>query len=233
MNEKTPKTAAKTTPVPMPIPRNDAPIEPLTPTLPPEMAAQMAQMQQMIESQQKLIEGLTDQVKNSAPQEPRHLPIPKSFLDEKELNAEIPTVTIKVNGTYTTRGEHRKEVIVKDFEDVSIEVPFNFNIGHVKLCTNRHVRQTLKGIRIREFHYDKQQKPSPTNKKRAVKYFMSDRGLRDNERMKKSYMREIERRKLEADQLAQGILPSGALDDTEYGADGLAPVTENHQYVTE
>lgn len=157
-------------------------------------------------------------------QNPFFLPIKRKHLTEEELNAPIEVVTVRIWGDYTKRGEHRKEIITGDY-DAEVEVPKGFNRGHVKLAANRYVKNELKGIRARHFHYDAEEAPKPVAHKRKVKDFMSWQGLRDNETMKREFEREIARRKAEADQMAAGIPPQ-FVDDSQYGADGLPKFSE-------
>lgn len=166
------------------------------------------------------------------PQNPFHVPIAKTFLTEEELNAPISVVKIKVFGSYTKRGEHRKEVVEDQF-DATVEVPHNFNIGHVKLACNRYVREIMKprGIRVRVFKHDETIPPEPCEYQRRVRDFMSAKGLRDNARQKRAYDREIEKRKAEMDSMAAGALPQ-FMDTTAYGSDGLAPINNDKQYVS-
>lgn len=157
-------------------------------------------------------------MQDSAPQNPFFRPIPRQFKTEDELNQPIDCLIVSVYGQYTTRGEHRKEVIEKHYE-AEIEVPANFNKGHVKLGVNRYVRKKLHGIRARTFHVNDEVEPKKAEHRRRVRDFMSDKGIRDNERAKKEYMREMKKRKEEAEQMAaDGMMP---FDQTEYGPDGL------------
>ena len=158
-------------------------------------------------------------------QTPFFIPIRRRHLTEQELDAPVKVVTVKVWGEYTCRGEHRKEVIAKNYE-AELEVPANFNKGHIKLAANRHVKNVLKGIRARHCYYDENEKPKPVEHKRRVRDFMSWQGLRDNETMKREYEREVERRKAEAEARQAGIVPQGVQDDSQYGADGLPKFSE-------
>lgn len=158
-------------------------------------------------------------------QSPFFIPIKRKHLTEEELNAPVGVVTIRVWGDYTCRGEHRKEVITREY-DAELEVPDNFNKGHIKLAANRHVKNVLKGIRARHCYHDEASAPKPQPHKRRVRDFMSWQGIRDNETMKREYEREIEKRKAEAENMQNGILPSGAVDDSVYGSDGLPKFSE-------
>ena len=159
-----------------------------------------------------------------APQTPFFPTLKRNYLTEQELDAPIPVVQIRVWGNYTKRGEHRKEVVQQDFT-AEIEVPMGFNRGHVKLSCNRYVRVHLKGIRVREYHIDESYEPVPLEHKRRVRDFISKRGMRDNERSKKEYQRELEKRQNEARAIAEGQPPQ-FIDDTVVGADGLPELSE-------
>lgn len=154
-----------------------------------------------------------------APQNPFFRPIPRNYLTEEELDRAISVVKVKVYGSYTKRGATRKE-IVEDQYEADVEVPADFNVGHIKLAVNRHVKKQLKGIRARTYYRDEDSEPQPVEHKRRVRDFISERGMRDNERAKRDYQREMQKRKAESDALAAGIAPAFA-DDTEYGRDGL------------
>ena len=162
------------------------------------------------------------------PQMPYFTPLKRTYLNEKELNAPLKVVEIAVYGSYTARGEHRKEIVEKQFEG-TIEVPENFNKGHVKLAVNRFVKREMKGIRAREFHVDEDVTPKPLEHRRKVMEFMSKRGLRDNERLKRNYIRDMKKRKAESDAMANGQVPQ-FMDDSEYGNDGL-PKFSDRTYV--
>lgn len=154
------------------------------------------------------------------PQNPFYVPIHRKHLTEAELNEAVKVVTIRVWGDYTCRGEHRKEVIVRDY-DAHLEVPENFNKGHIKLAANRYVKNQLKGIRARHCYVDEHEEPKPVDHKRRVKDFMSWQGLRDNDSLKREYEREVAKRQAEAENMANGIIPRGVADDSLYGSDGL------------
>lgn len=158
------------------------------------------------------------------PMNPFFRPIKRTHLTENELNAPVRVVSVKVWGDYTCRGEHRKEIYTKNYE-AEVEVPENFNRGHIKLAANRYIRNELKGIRARHFYFDENEKPKPLEHKRRVRDFMSSQGIRDNESLKREYDKEMARRKAEADQMAAGIPPQFA-DDTNYGSDGLPKFSE-------
>lgn len=162
---------------------------------------------------------------NYAPQQPHFTQIRRQFLTEDELEKPVDVVLVSVWGKYTLRGDTRKEVIEKSF-NIEVEVPKNYNLGHVKLSTNLHIRRNLGGIRAREFHVDDRKPAKPiTEYRRRVKDFMSDKGLRDNDRLKREYMREVDKRKREADALAAGQIPQ-FIDNTQYGQDGSMPVSD-------
>lgn len=162
------------------------------------------------------------------PQSPHFASIPRFHKTENELNAAVAVVKVGVYGKYTKRGDHRKEVIEADFEAI-VEVPATFNKGHLKLVANRYVRKTLKGIRVRTFYLDEEVQVEKLDHKRRVRDFMSDKGLRDNNRLHRTYDRAIAQRQAEANSLAGGIAPSGLTDNTQYSGDGLMP--NNGKYV--
>ncbi len=165
-----------------------------------------------------------------APQQPHFAPIRKAFLTDDELEKPIDVVLISVWGKYTLRGEHRKEVIEKSFA-FEVEVPKQFNLGHVKLSVNRHIRRVLGGIRAREFHVDDRKPVKPiTEHRRRVKDFISDNGLAENEHAKRRYLQAMENRKKEADMMANGQLPS-FIDSSQYGQDGSLPVNTDKVYL--
>lgn len=158
------------------------------------------------------------------PQNPFFNKIPRRHLTEQELDRPVAVVTVRVWGDYTTRGDHRKEVILQNY-DAELEVPENFNLGHIKLAANRHVKTKLLGIRARHCHFDETEAPKKQEHKRKYREFMSWQGLRDNDAMKRDYDREIEKRKAEAESMANGIPPQFS-DDTSYGSDGLPRFSE-------
>ena len=153
------------------------------------------------------------------PQQPYFPKHRRLFLTEEELDEGIEVVSIAVYGSYTLRGEHRKEVVEKSY-DAQVEVPRDFNQGHVKLAVNRYVKRKLRGIRARTYHVDEEVEPKILEHKRRVRDFMSERGLRDNVRLKREYDRELASRRAEAEALADGKPPVFS-DHTDYGADGL------------
>ena len=161
---------------------------------------------------------------NSAAPTPFFLPIRRKHLTEEELNQEVPVVLVHCWGDYTKRGEHRKEVITGDYE-AELEVPKNYNVGDLKLAANRYVKDKLRGIRVRHVYYDKEAAAKPTDVKHTRKYFKSTQGLMDNESLKREYDKEVARRRKEATDMADGILPAFA-DDTRYGEDGLPKFSE-------
>jgi hypothetical protein len=166
-----------------------------------------------------------------APQNPFFKPVIRHHKTEEELDATIEVVTITVYGEYTKRGQHRKEVVTEDYE-FDVEVPKDYNVGHVKLAVNRHVRRKLKGIRARTYHVDQTVDPKPVEHKRRVRDFISERGMRTNLRQKRDYDREMAKRKAEADHMAAGQVPSSYVDDSEYGTDGL-PKFSDRTYVAQ
>lgn len=115
-------------------------------------------------------------------------------LTDKELNAPIQAITVKVWGKYLFRGDTRKEVLEDDFE-ADVEVPVKYHAGHVKLAANRYVKRELKGIRAKTYNVDREAKPVPVKDPRKVRDFMSDMALNENQRLKD--IEENERRKKE------------------------------------
>lgn len=166
----------------------------------------------------------------TAPKNPFFRPISRNYLTEEELDRAISVVKVKVYGSYTKRGSTRKEVVEDQYE-ADLEVPENFNMGHIKLAVNRHVKKQLKGIRARTYYRDEDSEPQPVENKRRVRDFISERGMRDNDRAKREYQREVQKRKAEADALASGIAPAFA-DDTQYGNDGL-PRFSDRTYIAQ
>ncbi len=160
-------------------------------------------------------------------QQPFFATIPRFHKTEDELNAAVAVVSVHVYGKYTKRGEHRKEVVEADFK-AKVEVPAGFNKGDLKLASNRHVRQVLKGIRVRTFYLDEEVRPEPLDHPRRVRDFMSDKGIRDNDRQKRNYDRQLANRKAEMDAMAAGQAPQ-FIDGTQYQGDGLMP--EGDKYV--
>lgn len=163
-------------------------------------------------------------MQNPNPQNPFFIPIRRVHLTEQELDAAVEVIKIRVWGDYTYRGEHRKEVIVGNY-DAMLEVPKKFNKGHIKLAANRHIKNDMKGIRARHCYHD-EEKTEPVPHKRRVRDFMSWQGLRDNDSLKREYDREMSKRKAEADQMLNGVAPQGVQDDSMYGADGLPKFSE-------
>lgn len=159
-----------------------------------------------------------------APQEPFFNKIPRHFLTEQELDAVIDVVMIKVYGTYAFRGKDRKEVLQGNYEEM-VEVPAKYHMGHVKLSANRLVRRKLNGIRVRTFNVDYDAQPEPCEHKRRVRDFISEKGMRDNERAKKAYYKEVDAQKAQMDAMSQGIMPS-FVDNTQYREDGLPPISD-------
>lgn len=167
-------------------------------------------------------------MQNYNPQTPHFPQIRRLHKTQEELSAPIKALTIKVYGTYTCRGDTRKEVIQRDFEE-EIIVPEGFHPGHVKLCTNRMVRKKLKGIRAREIFVDDEFTPKPVEQTFKVRDFMSDKGIRDNERLKKEYDREIEKRQREMEAQQNGGAVPQFIDNTRYDSDGSMPFAGSHK----
>lgn len=117
------------------------------------------------------------------------------YLTEEDLNTQISAVKIKITGKFFVRGDHRGDVYVKDYE-AEIVVPKTFNMGHVKLQSNRYVKKNLNGVRVRTFNVDTDFTPEPiTDKKYFVKDFISDMGIQDNIRNRENYLQAIERKR--------------------------------------
>lgn len=122
------------------------------------------------------------------------------YLTDEELNAKVATVKIQVSGEYFKRGEHRQDVYEEQYT-ADIVVPKLFNMGHVKLQTNRYVKDPknkLNGVRVRTFNVDADFAPEPyTEKEYRAKDFISDMGLADNERSKQSHLDRLERKRIQ------------------------------------
>ena len=161
---------------------------------------------------------------NQAPTQEFYPKVPRHFLTEEELDRVIEVVNIKIYGTYAYRGETRKETLEGHYEEM-VEVPNGYHKGHVKLAANRMVRRKLKGIRVREFFVDVDHQPEPCEHKRRVRDFISEKGMRDNERAKRAYFKQIADMKKQNEQMQQGIAPS-FVDDTNYREDGLPPISD-------
>jgi len=164
---------------------------------------------------------------NQGNQSPHFASIPRYHKTETELNSPVSVVKVKVYGKYTKRGEHRKEVVESDYEAI-VEVPATFNKGDLKLASNRYIRKDLKGIRVRTFYFDEEHKPEPLKHKRRTRDFMSEKGIRDNERLKRNYDRAVEQRNAEASNLANGHAPQGLMDNTQYSSDGQLPYSDKY-----
>jgi len=153
--------------------------------------------------------------------------IPRFHKTEKELNAPVSVVKISIYGKYTKRGEHRKEIVEADFNEM-MEVPVGFNKGHMKLAANRYVRKVLKGIRVRTFYHDAEVQAEKVGHKRRVVDFMSEKGVRDNTRLKRTYDLAVTQRNAEAQKLDSGIVPQGLTDNTQYTEDGQLPYSDRY-----
>lgn len=138
------------------------------------------------------------------------------YLTEADLCAAVDVYTLTVEGKYTKRGEQRKEVYEDDYV-VDIEVPKNWNMGHVKLGANRYIKNELKGIRARTFLIDESSLTKSSAKKK-VRDFMSAQSLIDNETRKKDYERMLEQRRARTASNDSGMLP---FDNTNYDENGL------------
>ncbi len=120
------------------------------------------------------------------------------YLTDEELNAKIATVKIHVSGEYFKRGEHRQDVYEEQYT-AEIIVPKLFNMGHVKLQSNRHIKDPknkMNGVRVRTFNVDTDYPPEAyTEKEYRVKDFISDMGLADNERSRKNHLDRLDRKR--------------------------------------
>lgn len=159
------------------------------------------------------------------PQQPFFIPIKRQHLTEEDLNKGISVVSVKVYGSYTARGEHRKEIVELQYEG-EVEVPEGFNRGHVKLAVNRYIKNTMKGIRARTYYLDEDSAPKKLEHKRKVRDFISSRGIRDNDRLKREWERANAQRKAEMERMANGEAPMGIIDDSVLGGDGLPKFSE-------
>ena len=141
------------------------------------------------------------------------------YYTEEELNAPIQVQKISVFGTYTARGDHRKEIVQRDFEEF-VTVPVAWNKGQLKLATNNHIKKVLKGIRVRTFEVNEEVEPKEVKKKYLFKDFISDSGLRHNKRRKEHYLENL--KKNPDDEPASGV----SFARTELGPDGLPKFSE-------
>lgn len=149
---------------------------------------------------------------------------PLPYLTEEQLNAATKALKIRVTGSYTKRAEHRKEVY-EDHYEADIIVPEKWNMGHVKLATNRHIKKELKGIRARTFEVDGSVDPKPAEGKFKAKDFMSHQGILDNESAKRMYLEKRAKALAEQDAKENGSwVPPEISDTTHYGDDGLPPL---------
>lgn len=146
------------------------------------------------------------------------------FLTDEDLNAPVKAMIIRVVGSYTKRGEQRKDVYEDEYE-ADIVVPEVYNMGHVKLGINRHVKTVLKGIRARTYVVDHDVEPKPADKPYKVKDFLSHQGLMDNESLKREYLNKVKaaQARREAEEAGEYVPPAFA-DETQYGRDGLPPL---------
>ena len=148
------------------------------------------------------------------------------YLTEDDLNAPISAIKIRVSGSYTKRGDQRKEVFEENY-DLDVEVPKKYNIGHVKLAVNRAIKKELKGIRARTWHVDQDMQPVPVSEPRKVRDFMSQQGLMDNDSLKREYQRKrAQQQAIKQAQENGEYAPPAFADDSEYGADGLPKFSE-------
>lgn len=124
------------------------------------------------------------------------------YLTEEQLNEDVPVVKIRVTGEYFKRGEHRQDVYEEPYE-AEIVVPKLYNMGHVKLMSNRYVKDIknkLNGVRVRTFYIDTDFVPQAfTEKKYRVRDFISDEGLSFNERERTNHLERIERKRQQQD----------------------------------
>lgn len=164
---------------------------------------------------------MTDQNPYAQHNQAQQVGVPRrEWYTEDELDRPMNVVEVVTYGQYTKRTSSRKEVEIKDFKNLKIEVPADFHNGHVKLSVNRTIKHELQGIRAKVFYRDKKFPPAPLKHKRRLRDFMSQKGIRENTRKRDAYMRELESNKSRDAAMAQGIAPA-FVDDSQYGADGL------------
>lgn len=148
------------------------------------------------------------------------------YLTQKQLDAPVKAVKIKVSGSFTKRGENRKDVY-EDRYEAEILVPENWNMGHVKLMVNRHVKNELKGIRARTYDVNKKFKAVPVEETFQARDFMSSQTLIDNDSAKREYKRKIEAAQERQRQIEAGTYAPPQFEDTTfYDADGLPRVVD-------
>jgi len=152
-------------------------------------------------------------------QQKRKLP----YLTEDDLNSPVKSIVIAIEGSYTKRGEQRKDVY-EDSYQAEVIVPEKYNMGHVKLAADRHVKNVLKGIRARTYNIDRDVEPKPADKQYKVKDFMSHQGLLDNDSLKRDYEIKQAKRRAQREAAEAGFAPPQFSDDTDYGDDGLPPL---------
>ena len=133
------------------------------------------------------------------------------YLNDTQLEALVETVKVSVYGDMTKRGASRKEVETSQFE-FEVEVPKGFHFGHIKTAANKQIKREG-GIRARSVYIDGEKPIKQCEHRRHYREFMSDGGLRENERIKKKYVQE--------QQAKQENTEEGVVDNTDYGADGL------------
>jgi tRNA U54 and U55 pseudouridine synthase Pus10 len=147
-----------------------------------------------------------------------------NFLTEQQLDAPCQAVTITIFGSYTKRGEQRKDVY-EDQYSAEVEVPKNFNTGHIKLAANRYVRNELRGIRARTFILNTKFKPKAVKEPRQVRDFFSAQGLIDNESLRRDYEAARGRQMAVAAHGREAPMPSPdfgvAYDTSQYDENGL------------
>ena len=121
------------------------------------------------------------------------------YLTDDDLASPVQAVEIKSFGEYFKRGEHRNDVY-EERDEAGIVVPKAFNMGHVKLQANRHVKRSMNGVRVRTFNVDTDFVAVPvTDKQYTVKDFISDMGLQDNTRQREMYLQAVEKRRRQAE----------------------------------
>jgi hypothetical protein len=156
-----------------------------------------------------------------ARQQTRKLP----YLTNNDLDAKIDAVTIRVYGTFTKRDSGRKDVCQDDFE-CDLDVPKGYNMGQVKCAASKYIKKELKGIRLRTFHIDSNEKEKPCDKKYRVRDFISEQGLRDNNSLKIEHDTKLALRRAK-EESEDGQFELGApIDDTNYDANGLPKLTD-------
>lgn len=155
----------------------------------------------------------------------------RPYLTEKELNAPVDALKIKIYGKWTHRAKHSKKEVHEDHFDAFIDVPVGYHLGHIKLMANRYIKKELKGIRAKEYFEDKSVPPVPSDRNDyRVRDFMSDMTIEDNRMAREDYKKAVERARQRAeDQASDDYMPPPIEDTTEYGPDGLPKLLNGYQ----